>query len=324
MTGAEKYRVYRYGNGWTKLADTTGVSYTDTTVSSGNTYQYTVRCINAAGTAFTSSYSAGKSIKYVAAPVLTLSNATDAVSIKWNAVAGAAKYRVYYKGANGWTKLTDTASTSATDSNVKSGTTYTYTIRAMDSSGNLISSYNANGYAIQFISAPTFSLSNAANGVKISWSKVTGAAKYRVFYYGSKGWTRLFDTADTSYIDPDVYSNTSYKYTVRCIDGDGAAYTSSFRSGKSIKYYAAPRLTLSNTASGVSIKWNATAGASQYRIYQKTSSGWTKLTDTKSTSYVHTSVSSGTKYTYTIRAMDSSGNLISWYYTDGFSITYQK
>ena len=29
------------------------------------------------------------------------------------------------------------------------------------------------------------------NGVKISWGRVNGAARYRVYYKGSKGWTRL-------------------------------------------------------------------------------------------------------------------------------------
>ncbi len=56
--GAEKYRVFRktYGGSWTKLADTTSTSYTDNTQVRGTNYYYTVRCINAAGTSYTSSY----------------------------------------------------------------------------------------------------------------------------------------------------------------------------------------------------------------------------------------------------------------------------
>ena len=323
--GAEKYRVFYYGSkGWTKLVDTADTSFIDTDVSSNHNYKYTVRCINAAGTAYTSDYRAGKSIKYYAAPKLRLSNAEDGVKISWDATAGASKYRVYYKGRNGWTKLVDTASTSTLDTDVASGTNYTYTIRAMDSSGNHLSYYYTDGFKIQFIRAPKFSLSNEANGVKISWDKVGGAKKYRVFYYGSKGWTRLVDTTETSFIDTDVSSNHNYKYTVRCITEDGSAYTSDYRAGKSIKYYAAPKLTLSNTASGVSIKWNAVSGASQYRIYIKKNGSWTKLTDTKNTSYVDTKVTNGAAYTYTARAMDANGNHLSWYYTDGFTITYQK
>lgn len=325
VAGAEKYRIFYYGSrGWTRLVDTFETSFVDTDVSSNHNYQYTVRCITADGSAYTSDYRAGKRIKYVAAPILKLSNDEDAVNLKWDAVAGASKYRVYVKTDGSWTKLTDTTGTSAQDTAVVSGSSYTYTIRAMDADNNHLSWYYPEGFTIQFISAPQFSLSNAADGVKISWNKVNGAAKYRVFYYGSKGWTRLVDTAETSFIDTDVSSNHNYQYTVRCINADGSAYTSDYRAGKSIKFYAAPKLTLSSTASGVSMKWDAIAGASQYRIYYKSGGTWKKLADTASTSYVDTAVQNGSAYTYTIRAMDASGKHLSWYYEQGFTITYRK
>ncbi len=325
VEGAVKYRVYYKGSrGWTKLAETENNSFIDTDVSSNHTYTYTVRCINANGTAFTSDFRPGKSIKYYAAPKLTLTNYEDGVRIKWNTIAGASKYRVYYKGSNGWTRLTDSTGTSVLDDQVTSGTPYTYTIRAMDSNNNHLSWYYADGFSIQFIRAPEFSVSNEADGVKISWSKVNGAKKYRIFYYGSKGWTRMVDTADTTYIDKDVRSDHNYTYTVRCITEDGSAYTSDYRPGKSVKYVEAPKLTLSNTSKGVSIKWNSVAGASKYRVYYKGSNGWTKLTDSTGTSYIDTDVRDGKPYTYTIRAMDSNNNHLSWYYTDGFTITYHK
>lgn len=322
---AAKYRVYYYGSrGWTRMVDTKETSYIDKDVSSNHTYTYTVRCINESGTAFTSDYRAGKSIKYYAAPKLTLSNAEDGVSIKWNAVSGASKYRVYYRGRNGWTKLADTTGTSVLDTDVVSGTNYTYTIRAMDSNDNHLSWFYEDGFRIQFIRAPEFSVSNEADGVKISWGEVNGAKKYRIFYYGSKGWTRMVDTTETSYIDKGVSSNHTYTYTVRCITEDGSAYTSDCRAGKSVKYVEAPKLTLANTASGISIKWNAVAGASKYRVYFKGTNGWTKLVDSTGTSYIDKGVTDGKAYTYTIRAMDNNGNHLSWFYTDGFTITYHK
>ena len=323
---ASLYRVYYKGrNGWTKLTDTKETSVLDTDVVGGTRYTYTVRCLSADGSRFTSDYdTVGKSAVYYPAPKLSLSNGEDVVNIKWSAAAGASKYRVYIKGRSGWTRLIDTAGTSCTDSNVTSGTAYTYTIRSMDSSGNLLSSFYSDGFTITFLKAPVFSVSNAADGVNISWDKVTGAAKYRVFYRGANGWTRLADTAETSFIDKDVSSNTSYTYTVRCINADGSAYTSDYRAGKSVRYIAAPKLILSNAEDGVSIRWNAVAGASKYRVYYRGRNGWTKLTDTTGTSFLDTDVRSGTNYTYTIRCMDNNGNHISYFYTDGFRITFVK
>ena len=42
------------------------------------------------------------------------------VKLTWNKVAGAEKYRVYYKDRNGWTKLADTTGTTMLDMNVVS------------------------------------------------------------------------------------------------------------------------------------------------------------------------------------------------------------
>ena len=78
-------------------------------------------------------------------------------------------------------------------------------------------------------------------GVKLTWNKVNGAAKYRVYYKGSKGWTKMVDTTSTSYIDKDVSSGKNYTYTVRCLNKSKNKFTSGYNStGKSIKYVSAP------------------------------------------------------------------------------------
>ena len=321
---AALYRVYtKTSSGWKRIAETTETSYLDTNVTNGTKYTYTVRCLSADKSRFTSDYdTAGKSAVYYTAPKLTLSVGSDYVNLKWSSVSGVAKYRLYRMEKSGWTKLAETSSTSYNDTNVASGNTYTYTIRTMNSSGTLLSSYYSPGFSIKYLDAPTASLSLVADGVKISWNKINGAEKYRVYYYGSKGWTKLTDTTETSFIDKDVSSNHNYTYTVRCINKDATAFTSYYRAGKSILYVAAPKLTLSVAEKGVSIKWNAVAGASKYRLYYKGSKGWTAMADTTSTSYTDADVVSGKTYTYTIRCMNSSGSHVSYYYTDGFKITY--
>ena len=85
---------------------------------------------------------------------------------------------------------------------------------------------------------------NVNGGVKLTWSKVKGAEKYRVFYKGSKGWTRMVDTTSTSYIDKDVSSGKNYTYTVRCINSSATKFTSGYDSkGKSVKYISAPKIS---------------------------------------------------------------------------------
>ena len=247
VNGAARYRVYYKGSkGWTRLADTTSTSYTDSKVSSGKTYTYTVRCINSSATKFTSGYdSKGKSVKYISAPKITKAESVNGgVKISWSKVKGAEKYRVYYKGSKGWTRLADTTSTSYTDSKVSSGKTYTYTVRCINSSATKFTSgYDSKGKSVKYISAPKITKAESVNGgVKISWSKVKGAEKYRVYYKGSKGWTRLADTTSTSYTDSKVSSGKTYTYTVRCINSSATKFTSGYDSkGKSVKYISAQK-----------------------------------------------------------------------------------
>ena len=247
VKGAEKYRVYYKGSkGWTRLADTTSTAYTDSKVSSGKTYTYTVRCINSSATKFTSGYdSKGKSVKYISAPKITKAESVNGgVKISWNKSNGAEKYRVYYKGSKGWTRLADTTSTSYTDSKVSSGKTYTYTVRCINSSATKFTSgYDSKGKSVKYISAPKITKAESVNGgVKISWNKSNGAEKYRVYYKGSKGWTRLADTTSTSYTDSKVSSGKTYTYTVRCINSSATKFTSGYDSkGKSVKYISAQK-----------------------------------------------------------------------------------
>ena len=247
VKGAVKYRVYYKGSkGWTRLADTTSTSYTDSKVSSGKTYTYTVRCINSFATKFTSGYdSKGKSVKYISAPKITKAESVNGgVKISWNKSKGAEKYRIYYKGSKGWTRLADTTSTSYTDSKVSSGKTYTYTVRCINSSATKFTSgYDSKGKSVKYISAPKITKAESVNGgVKISWNKSKGAEKYRIYYKGSKGWTRLADTTSTSYTDSKVSSGKTYTYTVRCINSSATKFTSGYDSkGKSVKYISAQK-----------------------------------------------------------------------------------
>ena len=329
VKGAVKYRVYYKGSkGWTRLADTTSTSYTDSKVSSGKTYTYTVRCINSSATKFTSGYdSKGTTVKYISAPKITKAESINGgVKISWNKSNGAEKYRVYYKGSKGWTRLADTTSTSYTDSKVSSGKTYTYTVRCINSSATKFTSgYDSKGTTVKYISAPKITKAESINGgVKISWNKSNGAEKYRVYYKGSKGWTRLADTTSTAYTDKAVSSGKNYTYTVRCISADAKKFTSGYNStGKSIKYVAAPKISKTEaTYNSIKISWDKVNGAEKYRVYRKDTNSWTKLADTTSTTFTDNNVNAEKTYSYTVRCINSSANkFTSGYDSKGVTVT---
>ena len=326
---AEVYRVYYKGSkGWTRMVDTTSTSYIDKDVSSGKNYTYTVRCINSSATKFTSGYdSKGKSVKYISAPKISKTeNVNGGVKISWGKSNGAEKYRVYYKGSKGWTRMVDTTSTSYIDKDVSSGKNYTYTVRCINSSATKFTSgYDSKGKSVKYISAPKITKAESVDGgVKISWSKSSGAEQYRVYYKGSKGWTRMVDTTSTSYIDKDVSSGKNYTYTVRCLNKSKNKFTSGYNStGKSIKYVSAPKISKTEaTYNSITLNWDKVNGAEKYRVYRRGEKGWSRLFDTTSTTFTDTNLYADTEYTYTVRCINSSANkFTSGYNSKGFTVT---
>ena len=170
-------------------------------------------------------------------------NVNGGVKISWNKSNGAEQYRVYYKGSKGWTRMVDTTSTSYIDKDVSSGKNYTYTVRCLNKSKNKFTSgYNSTGKSIKYVSAPKISRTEATyNSVTLNWDKVNGAEKYRVYRRGEKGWSRLFDTTSTAFTDTNLYADTEYTYTVRCINSSANKFTSGYNSkGFTVTTLSAP------------------------------------------------------------------------------------
>ena len=206
------------------------------------------------------------------------------------------------------------------DKTAVNGVQYLYTVRCLDSSNRYISMYDSAGLTITYFAAPALStISNINGGVKISWSKSTGASSYRVYRKKpGESWARIGDTTSTSYTDKTAVSGTKYVYTVRSMDSKGALISSFDPSGKTTIYLGTPTLgSVTSDSNGVKITWSKVSGAAKYRVYRKKEGGsWAKLEDTTSTSYVDRTAN-GIKYYYTVRSMDSTGTYLSSYDPNG-------
>ena len=255
VPGAAKYRVFhKTGTGnWQGLGITTALTFTDTTAVSGAKYDYTVRCVSADEKTYTSSFDpVGKTITYIATPVLrSVENVRGGVQISWNAVPGAAKYRVFHKtGTGNWQGLGITTGLTFTDTTAVrtavSGVKYDYTVRCVSADEKTYtSSFDPVGKTITYIATPVLAEpENVAGGVQVTWGKVDGAAKYRLYRKNSSGgWTSVGDTTGLSLVDTKVPRGSEQTYTVRCVSSDGKTHTSSFDPvGKSIfvPLYTAP------------------------------------------------------------------------------------
>jgi fibronectin type 3 domain-containing protein len=201
-----------------------------------------------------------------------------------------------------------------------------YTTYTCSRCGN---SYKSNSTNMLTLTKPTVKVANASNGVKVTWSKTTGATGYIVYRKtGSGTWTTLktiTSGSTVSYVDTTAKAGTTYYYTVRAYAGSTPTNKSSYVTNVSIKYLKQPTVTLSNASNGVKVTWTKTTGASGYYIYRKTASGsWSRIktvTSVGTTSYTDTTAKAGTTYYYTVKAY--SGNTFSSYVTNK-SIKYKK
>ncbi|MDO4648613.1 MAG: leucine-rich repeat protein [Eubacteriales bacterium] len=333
VSTAAKYRVYYRVQGeskWIKAADTSSTNYTVTGLASGTTYNFTVRCLNSAGE-FNSDAAPTKTLKYIAAPkVRSVELRKTGVAVKWDAVSGAEKYRLFYKvsGASDWTKAADTTGTGYTVNGLTSGKTYVFTVRCVNAAGTgFTSAYDSKGTRIQYITAPIVSSASlTTTGVKVTWNAVGGAEKYRIFYKlsDSSKWTTSGDTTANNYTVKGLTSGKRYVFVVRCVNAAGTAFTSAMdTTGKTLRFVKAP--VISSAAAGsksVTVKWGAVSGAQNYRVFYKLSgaSSWTTAGDTTSTSYTVKKLTSGKTYVFTVRCLNKAGtSYTSAYNTKGVS-----
>lgn len=332
VNNAEKYRVYRKvdSGSWAKVADTTAVTLLDKKVSSGSKYTYTVRCISKDGKRNASDYDkVGKSIVYLAVPkVNKLENVENGMKLTWGKVTGAASYQVYVKNGSSWKDLGTVKTNTYTYTKVKSGTKYSFTVRATDKSGKYVSAYNAKGRTLLHLARPKVTkLENVIGGTKITWNKVAGAASYKVFVKNGKTWHNVKGLKANTFTYKSVKSGKTYIYAVRAVDKTGKVLSAISAKGWSCKYIAAPALpTLKNTKSGVKITFKKVAGAEKYRIFRKTGKGkWTKLADTAKLTLVDKTAKNGKKYAYTVCCVSKNGKAYtSAYNAKGKSVTCKR
>ena len=336
VAGAEKYRLfYKNGTSWKMIADTAATSYTWSSPVVGKAYTYTVRCVNSSGK-FSSDYDTVgfTHTLLLDTPKVTGVKATNStsVTISWGAVTGAKKYRVFYKNGSTWKTIATTTSTSYVWKSPVIGQAYTYTVRCLSEDGKLwTSDYNSSGFVYTlYLDTPKITSCSvvAENKFKISWNKVTGAAKYRVFYYvnSKKHYVKIGDTANTSFNVTAAKLNTTYKLTVRCISADASTWESDYDlNGFSYTFVLdTPKVSKAESQGGSSVKisWGAVTGAVKYAVFRK-DDPWKTIGYSTTNSFTWNDAVVNTEYTFTVRCCDSSGKFVSSFDSKGLNYKHQ-
>ncbi len=328
LAGAFSYDVYRKKvteTSWTKVGNTTETSYADNSIESYVEYNYKVEAIKG-------KYRAGLAcdvpvVKYLAAPVATVTNTENGIEVYFNAVNGAEKYIVEKLSGTDYVEVytSTVGDTMFTDKDVVADASYTYRVYVkaadMESAKTLCN-------AVTRLGTPTVKEPTSTyDGMKVTWTEVKGASKYSVFrkVYGTNDYTFVDYAEGTSYIDKTAKSGVVYTYTAAAVNDTGCGAKNV--NGATALYLAAPKLkTRENVVGGVKITWSAVEGATGYKVYRKTGSGgWSivGLYSANSTSFTDKGVNAkgqkigmknNTTYKYTVRATNEN--------RDDYGITY--
>ena len=311
VTGATSYDVTRNG---TVLTTVTSPGYTDSAVTGGTSYSYTVTAKSASASAVSNTVTAtppagGLQIvdTFTRANAATLGTTSDGNAV-WTAQAGS------------WGISGNTAYTSALGAN-------NYSLATVDvGTGNQVAtlgvtgSYTAlafrvsdanNFWMLQVNGGNAASLYKIVNGVRngplVNYTGV-GASTARLETYGST--IDLYAASGAllgTYTDP--FNATATKIGLYS-NGIGATYPLTNFSAKDEAVTAPSQvgtLTATTSSTGITVSWPASPqpDVTAYRVYRN----GTQIAQTGAvTSYTDTTAAVSTIYSYQVSAVDASGN----------------
>jgi hypothetical protein len=187
---------------------------------------------------------------------------------------------------------------------------------------------NGNGGDYSVPSAPSSVTATplSSSSIKISWSSVSNATAFDIYYEVGLSTTKQLLTSvtangqyGTSYTHTGLLPNTTYYYYISSYNNAGSsttygwdyATTSSSSSGNTGSVPNAPSTVYatSTSPSSITVSWSSVSNAAGYYIYRRVgaSGSYSYRDSSTSTSYADTGLSSNTTYYYRISAYNSNG-----------------
>ena len=325
--------IYRWnGSGWSYLtsASSSSRSYTNSGLSSGTTYYYTLCGYNSAYATCADGYATGTTQSVASYPdkpsSLYTSNATtSSLQFNWSSGGGNTNgFWIYRWNGSGWSYLTSASSSSRsyTNSGLSSGTTCYYTLCGYNSAYATCADGYATGTTQSVASYPdkpsSLYTSNATtSSLQFNWSSGGGNTNgFWIYRWNGSGWSYLTSASSSSrsYTNSGLSSGTTYYYTLcgynsayaTCADGYATGTTQSVAS-----YPDKPSSLYTSNATTSSLQFNWSSGGGNtngFWIYRWNGSSWVSIATvgSSSRSYTNSGLSSGTTYYYTLCGYNSA------------------
>jgi len=235
VTGADKYEIYIYNNntGIYQLNGTVAKTSATTAYAPYNVkYSYKIRALDSESKVysdFSNVVSATNKVK-LSAPTMkdVVVNSNGSFKLSWNSVAGADKYELYIRQADGSYKLMKTTTaTSFTTAFATYGKQYSYKAKAVDSKNKVYSDFSnvvsaTNNKRLSTPSNVKLTV-NSAPSFTISWNAVSGANQYEVYLYQNGSFKKIRTvTANKTTLNNPI-KGKQYTYKIRATDSKNNA-----------------------------------------------------------------------------------------------------
>jgi len=315
VSGARAYRIYRAdeGEGSYKRIHTTKLpGFTDETAESGCRYTYYVRAVS--GLFFPSSPGTEVvSFPVLPQPVIRLSgvDATGHTRIVWDAIDGAAHYRLQRsEDGSSWDLLDTTGSTGCTDDEAQTGVEYFYRVQAVAPDAAFSSAFSDVHSRICALPSPEVSLrTDSETGAPVlRWEPVEEARGYEVFRAegSSDHYSSIALVRNPLYADLDSEPAGRYRYKVTALSYEADADSAGSAEVSCIRNLAQPQVVLGCEAAtgNVTLTWESVPGAAGYEIYwsSREDGEYELLNTTEKESYVDSAGTLGESYFYRVLA----------------------
>ena len=158
---------------------------------------------------------------------------------------------------------------------------------------------------------------NTNGSFTLSWNSVSNADKYKIYIKQTDGSYKLMKTTSaTSFTTAVAAIGRTYSYKIKAVNSK-YNISSAFSNIESAKYdnkLSSPNMSpvVINSDCSFKLSWSAVSGANKYEIYLLGSNGkYNLMKTTTATSFTTAVATYGRKYSYKVRAVNSSKNIYS-------------
>ncbi len=270
--GADSYRIYTVENGQNKfIREVRNCGANIDGLTNGRQYKFFVKAV--AGGAHSPEFTyATCTPRNFGIPVTLEGTGKGTFTVKWKAFSGASKYRVVCVDPDGTVRGTrDTAKLEFKWMGLTDGKKYGfYVLPYVNGTFPVFIRTSAADkayitYGIPVSSPTVTGISCGNKKVSLSWSKVTGATAYYIYYKDASGTEKSVRTSGTSGTVTGLTNGRTYTFYVKAL-ANGKLTTQKNAVTAVPRNYNTSVTATAKGSGNIYLSWKAVSGASKYRV----------------------------------------------------------